>query len=445
MPAKGKAVPIWAWIVGAVIVITGIFASYRVIQIRERLATVERNLELAKKAVGRAKDASNSEIGQLKRKLKQAKAAQYLTENTEAEPTKQAQISSVAGEASLRLYKLPFDSDVHWRSGPFEVLSAKTLLFLTKCGDVHFVSLSGSQELTTDLSELKIGMGDDLPTLRCDHEYGVVDTLADGDTLFVSYVASDQPHFVRLVVAEYELEEKSLSFRRVLFSTNAYQEVEDGGCQTGGTMALDPSKSGMLFLAVGDFHEPGVRALSRGEGDWIGKVIAIDRSTGVAELYARGLRSPTGGILYDAERNKLWESEHGPRGGDEINLIIKAADYGWPRVTYGTPYLDEWSPSETAYQTHEGYEKPKLVFVPSIGIGRLALYPRTGPIKAWRGDIFFAGMRSRTLYRARPEGDGLAYAEPVMVGYRIRDMHIADDGTFYLKTDDGELLSGGGP
>jgi len=111
-------------------------------------------------------------------------------------------------------------------------------------------------------------------------------------------------------------------------------------------------------------------------------------------------------------------------------------------VSYGTIYERDGMGNYygNKFNSHEGYEKPAMTFVPSIGIGPIAKYASTGKNDYWDNDLFVAGMASLTLYRIKREGNQLVYAEPVLNGYRIRAMEIDEHGNFYIRTDHNQFL-----
>jgi glucose/arabinose dehydrogenase len=115
-----------------------------------------------------------------------------------------------------------------------------------------------------------------------------------------------------------------------------------------------------------------------------GKVVAIDLVTKAARIIASGLRNPQG--LLAARDGTIWLTEHGPQGGDEINIVREGANYGWPYVTYCTEYgwrpLRNW-PLNPVQGRHDGYERPAFVFVPSIGISNL-IQPDSREFPLWR-------------------------------------------------------------
>lgn len=365
--------------------------------------------------------------------------------NKEPEPPR---ITSVFGTQTLKEYKLPFEDQ--YPSGPFERLDKKLFLFISKCGDVFFVRQNESMELVKPGkplvkfipgAETSADESSSKQLVYCKELSGVKDSLLIDKTLYVAYTAWDEANNgVRLAVSEFEVdvENSEVSFNREIYISRPAIKEPILGHQVGGKLALGENER-TLYLSLGDFSKPD-RVQDKTTS--LGKVVRIDLQRLNAEVYASGFRSPSGGLFYDKESNELWLTDHGPRGGDEINLIKRGKNYGWPIVSYGTIYERDGIGGYygNKFNSHEGYEKPQMTFVPSIGIGPLVKYPSTGRNDFWDNDLFVAGMGNTTLYRVRKEGTSLVYAEPVLSGYRIRAIQIDQNGTFYLKTDHNQLL-----
>lgn len=357
-------------------------------------------------------------------------------------------IISNFGIKKLKLYKLPFNDD--YPTGPFEKLDEKRFLFISKCGNVYFSEIKDELTLikpSTHLAKI-IHWSETSGTnaineqiVHCHHFSGVKDTLLIGNSLFVSYTTWDKSqNAVRLAVSELEIDisNSSLTFKRDIFLSDPAIKEPILGHQVGGKLAAGASIN-ELFLAVGDFSRP---EHVQNQATSIGKLFRINLKNLNSEIFSTGHRSPSGGLFYDQDIKELWLTEHGPHGGDEINLIKKGKNYGWPLVSYGTLYerLGMGNYYGNTFNSHEGFEKPAMTFVPSIGIGAIAKYPTTGMNEYWDNDYFVAGMASKTLYRIKKEGSSLIYAEPVLRGYRIRDLDIDTRGNFYIKTDQNQLL-----
>jgi glucose/arabinose dehydrogenase len=150
-----------------------------------------------------------------------------------------------------------------------------------------------------------------------------------------------------------------------------------------------------------------------------------------AETWASGFRAPYG--LAFSPAGELWEVEHGPRGGDELNLIEKGKNYGWPVVSYGMNYNQVPIPKP---DTRPEFAKPVLYWVPVIAPGNLMFYRGTTTFPQWNGNGFVSGMASMCLTRIIFDGKGGAKtAERWDLGKRIRDVAEAPDGSLWLLED----------
>ena len=133
----------------------------------------------------------------------------------------------------------------------------------------------------------------------------------------------------------------------------------------------------------------------------------------------------------------LFSTEHGPAGGDELNLITEGSNYGWPIVTLGTDYGSYgWRGSKFVGE-HTGYQAPIFAWVPSIAVSNLIQVE--GFDKRWDGDLLVASLKAQSLFRLRLEKQAVLYSEPIWIGQRLRDIAQLQNGTIVLWTDDTEL------
>ncbi|HSP01706.1 MAG TPA: PQQ-dependent sugar dehydrogenase [Thioalkalivibrio sp.] len=157
------------------------------------------------------------------------------------------------------------------------------------------------------------------------------------------------------------------------------------------------------------------------------------------EIYSYGHRNVQG-LVYDSEQERLIAHEHGPRGGDEINVIRPGVNYGWPVTTHG---LDYTGARVTPFKERAGIEPPLMHWSPSIAPSGMAVY--TGDLfPQWRGDLLIGGLVTRQVHRVTLE-DGQAREVGALFGEldeRIRDVRTGPDGAIYLLTDsaDGRVL-----
>jgi aldose sugar dehydrogenase len=149
-----------------------------------------------------------------------------------------------------------------------------------------------------------------------------------------------------------------------------------------------------------------------------------------SETWATGIRTPYG--LAFAPDGRLWELEHGPRGGDELNLIEPGKNYGWPLVSYGHNYNGVPIPSP---DTRPDLTKPVIYWVPVIAPGNLMFY-KGAMFPQWNGSAFASGLISKALLRITFDGEGGATSsERWDLGHRIRDVEVAPDGALWVIED----------
>ncbi len=149
-----------------------------------------------------------------------------------------------------------------------------------------------------------------------------------------------------------------------------------------------------------------------------------------SETWSTGHRTPYG--LAFAPDGRLWELEHGPRGGDELNLIEPGKNYGWPLVSYGLNYNGVPIPNP---DTRSDLAKPVIYWVPVTAPGNLMFY-RGAMFPQWNGSALVSGLISKSLTRITFDGNGGATpAERWDVGHRIRDVEVAPDGALWMIED----------
>ena len=175
-----------------------------------------------------------------------------------------------------------------------------------------------------------------------------------------------------------------------------------------------------------------------------GRVPADNPWRGVAgahpEIFSVGHRNIQGAALHPVS-GALWTHEHGPQGGDEINIVRKGRNYGWPVITYGVNYVIG---TKIGVGTHrEGLEQPLYQWTPSIAPSGMAFYVGER-FPAWRGNLFVGALKYQMLVRLELDGERVVHEERLLSGRegRIRDVRQGPDGLIYLLTDapDGKLL-----
>jgi len=239
---------------------------------------------------------------------------------------------------------------------------------------------------------------------------------------------------------------RNLEQVRVIFrATPTY----DNGLHFGSRLAFGPDS--MLYVTLGDRYDRPNRPKAQQLDTHIGKVVRINpdgsapadnpfaaQAGAAPQVWTLGHRNVQS-AAFD-ERGRLWTVEHGAKGGDELNLIEKGKNYGWPVVTYGEEYSGE--PFAGAVPAREGYVQPVYYWDPVIAPSGMQFY--TGDaFPAWRGSLFVGGLVSQRLVRLVIEGNRVVGEEHLLAerGQRVRDVRQGPDGALYVVTDesDGEL------
>ena len=207
------------------------------------------------------------------------------------------------------------------------------------------------------------------------------------------------------------------------------------------------ARDGTLFVTLGErFREPW-RQQAQDLRSHLGKVVRLQpdgtapddnpfvgRDDALPELWSYGHRNVQGAAIHP-ETGKLWISEHGPRGGDELNVLEPGGNYGWPLVSHGVEYSGR--PVGRGRRSAPGLEDPVATWTPAIAPGGIAFYG-SGAFPGWRGNLLVSGLRARAILRLELEGEAVVHEERLIAdeGQRIRDVAVGPDGVIYALTDD---------
>ncbi len=206
---------------------------------------------------------------------------------------------------------------------------------------------------------------------------------------------------------------------------------------SGGRMAFKAPN--LLYLGNGEYHREGFYRPDAGiqspDSDY-GKTIEINLETGDYRHFSIGHRNLQG-VTIDKE-GRLWTTEHGMRGGDELNLVKDGENYGWPLENLGTLYSKVPAPTAGEPGRHILYEPPVYAWVPSAAVSSVAVVDGFHP--TWDGDLLVGSLKGRTLFRVRVQDERLIFLEPIPIGQRIRDVMQVRPDTIALWLDTGELV-----
>ena len=271
--------------------------------------------------------------------------------------------------------------------------------------------------------------------------------------LYLTYAAgTPEANHTRLARARFD--GRSLGPLEVLF---AVPQRKSGTQHFGSRMLWLPD--GTLLLAIGDGGNPPVeldgqliRLQAQNPGSALGKILRLNddgtpatgnpfrTGAGTSSLvWSYGHRNIQG-LARDPLTGRVWASEHGARGGDELNLIQPGANYGWPLVTHSREYF---GPAISDRRTAPGLVDPRRVWSPAIAPSGLAVASGSR-VPAWRGQLFAGGLVSGDVHRLRLDPQGRVLAEEaIAIGARVRDVREGPDGLLYILTDeapDGRLI-----
>jgi glucose/arabinose dehydrogenase len=255
---------------------------------------------------------------------------------------------------------------------------------------------------------------------------------------------------IKLARATFDQGANALSDVKVIFTAlpSTPNDNRSGvGSRSGGRIAIGPD--GYIYLVVGDRDSGGSFPwlVAQTLDTHLGKVLRltkegrpapgnpfIGKPGALPEIWAIGQRSQEG-LAFD-NQGQLWETEHGPRGGDELNLIKKGGNYGWPVVSHGVDYPGP--PMGDNEQQRPGIEQPVYFWSPSTGPSGLAFY-KGGLFPEWKDSVFVGMLRGNSLERLTLRGGKVVNEEPLLteVKMRIRDVRVGPDGAVYVLTDSG--------
>jgi glucose/arabinose dehydrogenase len=219
----------------------------------------------------------------------------------------------------------------------------------------------------------------------------------------------------------------------------------EGTMHYGSRIAFGPD--GMLYLTLGERSDTVIRPQAQELGSHMGKIVRITpdgaaprdnpfvgRQGALPEIWSLGHRNVQA-AAFDAQ-GRLWEVEHGARGGDELNLVQKGKNYGWPVASYGLEYSGQPIRNSGGATTREGTEQPVYYWDPVIAPSGAQFYSGTA-FPAWRGNLFVGNMRDRALVRLVLANDRVTGEEHLLKdrGQRIRDVRQGPDGALYVVTD----------
>ncbi len=281
-----------------------------------------------------------------------------------------------------------------------------------------------------------------VPAVEAVGQGGLLDVALDPDhagngTIYLSY-AEPGDGVSGTAVAAARLTASGLEDVRVIF-----RQVPKVASRHHYGSRLVFARDGRLFITLGERNSQ--RDGAQDLGTHFGKIVRIERDGRVPadnpfvgtkgalpEIYSLGHRNVQGAALHPAT-GELWANEHGPRGGDEVNIVRAGRNYGWPVISYGREY---YGPKIGEGTAKEGMEQPQHYWVPSIATSGMAFYTADA-LPGWKGSVLVGGLASLELSRLEfGADDKVRHEERIPIGERVRDVRQGPDGAVYLLTDE---------
>ncbi len=283
-----------------------------------------------------------------------------------------------------------------------------------------------------------------VPPVYARSQGGLFDVLlhprfAENRLLYLSMAAGEKgANFTRIVRAR--LDGDRLADVATIFQV---APAKDTPVHFGGRMAFLPD--GSLVMTTGDGFDYREQAQRLGSG--LGKIVRLNdagkplasnpfvgRKGAQASIWSYGHRNPQG-LAVDPVTGRLWAHEHGPRGGDELNLIVKGGNYGWPIATFGRDYSGA---TISPFKRYKGMIDGRVVWVPSIAPSGLAVY-RGAMWPDWHGDLIVGALAAKEVRRIDLDADGKVVGQSRIfpkISARVRDVRVAPDGAVWVTTDE---------
>ena len=316
-----------------------------------------------------------------------------------------------------------------------------SMLVTERSGNLRRVSATGG--ISTPISGL--------PAVDVRGQGGLLDIVlapdfANSQQIFFSYsepgTDAKDKHLNSTAVASATIQGETLTNVKVIFRQ---MPKYDSRHHFGSRLVFD--RQGKLFITTGDRNSQRQQVQKLDNG--IGKVLRInvdgsvpadnpfvDQANTQTEIWSFGHRNIQGATLHPIT-GELWTHEHGPQGGDEINITLPGKNYGWPLITYG----EEYGGGTIGKTSADGLEQPFHYWVPSIAPSGMTFYTAS-LFGDWQNNLLVGSLKFGQLVRLELTNNKVSHEERIMIGQRVRDVTQGPDGAIYLLTDsdDGQIL-----
>lgn len=339
------------------------------------------------------------------------------------------------GDKNIKTETIATIDGIPWA---LEFIDDRSLLITQKSGKIYKLDMNSKElvEIKNSLEVLNYGQGGLMdialsPEFKTNHE------------VYITYV-KDSRRGAYTTLAKAKLKGEELVEIEDIVETKS---ISSTGRHFGSRIAFDDD--GYIYFGIGD---RGVRENGQNLKTHAGSILKVDSRGSAAknnpfigdtqaldEIYSYGHRNPQG-IIYDKKRDAIYIVEHGPRGGDEINIIQKGGNYGWAKYSYGREY---YADIEVGERPHKGSTiEPIKIYDPSIAPSSMYLY-EDGVFEELKNSLLIGALVQRHLNIIKLDIDGMPIEEiRVLEGMneRIRDVTADSKGYIYISTDSGKII-----
>ena len=312
------------------------------------------------------------------------------------------------------------------------------LLVTEKAGNMRIVKVTG------EVSAAITG----IPAVNSTNQGGLLGLCLDPEfttNRMIYWVFAEPGNLTAVAKGKLSNDEKTIEGAIVIYRANP---SHPSTLHYGGRILFD--KTGNLVISTGERSVLETRPLAQSVTGSLGKLIRITKdgvpasgnptfseAGALPELYSIGHRNPQG-LAVHPSTDEIWVSEHGPRGGDEINRIKAGANYGWPTITYGIEYTGQ--PIGDAIQKKEGMEQPVYYWDPVVSPSGMTFY-KGERVPEWQNNLFIGALSGKHIVRLAIENNRVIGEERLLAqeNQRFRDITQGNDGALYAVTDEGRL------
>lgn len=335
----------------------------------------------------------------------------------------------------IKVEKLASNLGVVWG---MTFISENRILFTQKSGEIGIF----------DISTKEVKYLENSPDVLYKGQGGLLDVsispkFKENKEIFFTYVKNVKGEGVTVLAKAKLIDDELKSWQDLLVSKSATDTTRHFGSE------ITFDEDGHVYFSIGDRGKrPNAQDLTTHAGSIIrlnldGSIPKdnpfVDNSSKLDEIYSYGHRNPQG-LFYDKGSKNIFAIEHGPRGGDEINLVLKGENYGWPVISYGKEY---WNPMRVGEGTHkEGMQQPIKYYVPSIAPSSMIVY-RGNEFFNWNGNILSGALKLRHLNRIVLNKNNEVIKEERLLenlSERIREVIQSPRGNIYISTDSGNIF-----